>query len=57
MRGLAAYFTGDLARAGSLWDRAAGLHPADSRVEIYRSMLARRELAVAPGGGSDTGGA
>ena len=50
LRGLAAYFTGDLGRAGSVWDRAAGLHPADGRVEIYRSMLARRETAVAPGG-------
>jgi tetratricopeptide (TPR) repeat protein len=57
LRGLAAYFAGDLGRAGSIWDRAAGLHPADGRVEIYRSMLARRETAVAAGGVSGTGGA
>lgn len=49
LRGLAAYFTGDLSRAGVAWDRAAGLHPTDGRVEIYRSMLARRDSAVAPG--------
>jgi tetratricopeptide (TPR) repeat protein len=46
LRGLAAYFTGDLARAGSVWNQAAGLHPTDSRVEIYRSMLARREAGT-----------
>lgn len=53
LRGLAAYFVGDLTRAGSVWDRAAGLHPTDSRVEIYRSMLARRDAAT-PGAAPKT---
>jgi len=49
LRGLAAYFTGDVGKAGSVWDRAAGLHPTDGRVEIYRSMLARRAAAATSG--------
>ena len=43
LRGLAAYLQGDLDEAGAVWLRAARHHPGEPRVEIYRSMLARRQ--------------
>lgn len=43
LRGLAAYFAGDLPGARTRWDRAAAMHPSDTRVEIYRSMLTRHD--------------
>ena len=43
LRGLAAYFTGALNTASASWDRAAGVDPADRRVAVYRSMLARKQ--------------
>ena len=43
LRGLAAYFMGDMNTARRSWDRASAMHPSDARVEIYRSMLARQD--------------
>lgn len=40
--GLAAYLQGDLDAAGTIWEDASLQHPEGPRVEIYRSMLARR---------------
>ena len=48
MRGLVAYFQNDLERADSVWAEAATLHPEEPRIEIYRSMLARRRGPTAP---------
>ena len=42
LRGLTAYLQGDLATADAVWTSAAERHPEEPRVEIYRSMLARR---------------
>lgn len=42
LRGLAAYLAGDLDAAGSVWDSASERYPEEPRLEIYRSMLARR---------------
>lgn len=50
LRGLASYFASDLSAARTVWDRAATLHPGENRVEIYRSMLARRDGDALPPG-------
>ena len=42
LRGLAAYLQGDLDAAGTIWKDASMRHPEEPRLEIYRSMLARR---------------
>jgi hypothetical protein len=42
LRGMAVYLQGDLDAAARLWDEAAVHHPEESRLEVYRSMLARR---------------
>ena len=42
LRGMAMYLQGDLEGAAHLWDEAAVHHPQESRLEVYRSMLARR---------------
>lgn len=42
LRGMAVYLQGDLDAAARLWDEAAVHHPDESRLEVYRSMLARR---------------
>lgn len=42
LRGLAAYLSGDLEQAKSVWERASERHPEEPRLETYRSMLARR---------------
>jgi tetratricopeptide (TPR) repeat protein len=42
IRGLAFYLQGELDDAGLMWDRASARHPEEPRLEIYRSMLARR---------------
>jgi len=42
LRGMALYLQGDLDGAGRQWDEAAEHHPDESRLEVYRSMLARR---------------
>lgn len=42
LRGLAAYLAGDLERAKSVWDGASERYPEESRLETYRSMLARK---------------
>jgi tetratricopeptide (TPR) repeat protein len=42
IRGLAFYLQGDLDEAGRMWERASARHPEEPRLEIYRSMLARR---------------
>jgi tetratricopeptide (TPR) repeat protein len=42
LRGLAAYLQGDLDAAGTIWTEASKRHPEEPRLEIYRSMLARR---------------
>jgi len=42
LRGLAAYLQGDLDAAGRIWNDASMRHPEEPRLEIYRSMLARR---------------
>ena len=46
LRGLSAYLGGDLDGADEVWSRAAQRHPEEPRVEIYRSMLARRRSAA-----------
>ena len=43
LRGLAAYFAGAFNTAMANWDRAAAADPADRRVGVYRSMLARKQ--------------
>jgi tetratricopeptide (TPR) repeat protein len=45
LRGLTAYLQEDLETAGTYWNRAAEAHPAEPRVGIYLSMLARRRMA------------
>ena len=45
LRGLSAYLQEDLETAGSFWTRAAEAHPAEPRIGIYLSMLARRRMA------------
>lgn len=42
LRGLVAYLQGQLGTAGQVWDGAAERYPDEPRLEIYRSMLARR---------------
>jgi tetratricopeptide (TPR) repeat protein len=42
LKGLAAYLQGDLDAAGTVWNDASSRHPEEPRLEIYRSMLARR---------------
>jgi tetratricopeptide (TPR) repeat protein len=43
LRGLAAYLQGDLEAAGRVWTDASMRHPEEPRLEIYRSMLSRRQ--------------
>jgi len=45
LRGLAAYLQDDLATASTFWNRAAEAHPAEPRIGIYLSMLARRRMS------------
>lgn len=45
LRGLCAYLQEDLEMAGVLWTRAAEAHPAEPRIGIYLSMLARQRMA------------
>jgi tetratricopeptide (TPR) repeat protein len=45
LRGLSAYLQEDLETAGVFWTRAAEAHPAEPRIGIYLSMLARRRMA------------
>lgn len=42
LRGMAMYLQGNLDGASGLWDDAALRHPEEPRLEVYRSMLARR---------------
>lgn len=46
LRGLAAYLEGDLDTASAIWEDASQRHPEEPRLEIYRSMLARRRGGV-----------
>lgn len=46
MRGMAVYLQDDLDGAARIWDEAAALHPEESRLEVYRSMLARRRAGA-----------
>lgn len=45
LRGMALYLQGDLNGAARLWDDAAVRHPEETRIEVYRSMLARRRAS------------
>lgn len=45
LQGLAAYLDGDLEEAKRVWEEASARHPEEPRLEIYRSMLARRSGA------------
>ena len=47
LRGLSAYLQGDFDAADDVWRRASDRHPEEPRVEIYRSMLARRRRSGA----------
>jgi tetratricopeptide (TPR) repeat protein len=47
LRGLTAYLQGDLGTADAVWTAAAYRHPEEPRIEIYRSMLARRRAGGA----------
>jgi tetratricopeptide (TPR) repeat protein len=49
LKGLAAYLVGDLDAAGTVWDEASIRHPEEPRLEIYRSMLARRRTEMTAG--------
>jgi tetratricopeptide (TPR) repeat protein len=42
LRGMAMYLQNNLDGASRLWDEAAAHHPDEPRLEVYRSMLARR---------------
>jgi hypothetical protein len=42
LRGMVAYLQGDLDAAETIWKDASSRHPEEPRLEIYRSMLARR---------------
>lgn len=42
LRGMVAYLQGDLNAAEAIWSDASTRHPEEPRLEIYRSMLARR---------------
>ena len=42
LRGLAAYLSGNLEMAQTVWQRASEQNPDEPRLESYRSMLARR---------------
>ena len=42
LRGLAAYLSGNLEQARTVWERASEQYPDEPRLESYRSMLARR---------------
>ena len=42
LRGLAAYLSGNLEQAKTVWERASERYPDEPRLESYRSMLARR---------------
>jgi tetratricopeptide (TPR) repeat protein len=44
LRGLAAYLQDDLRTAESFWRRASEAHPAEPRIGIYLSMLARKRM-------------
>ena len=55
LRGLAMYLQGDLDGAARLWDEAAARHPEEPRLEVYRSMLARRRAGSARTTGSEPG--
>ena len=46
LRGLAAYFQGELMTAKRLWDETAAAHPEDTRVEVYRSLVTRPTAGV-----------
>ena len=46
LRGLTAYLEGDLDTAEDVWAAASVRHPEEPRVEIYRSMLARRRSGL-----------
>ena len=43
LRGLVYYLQGQLTAAAAVWDEASRRHPEEPRLEIYRSMLARRQ--------------
>lgn len=42
LRGLVYYLQGQLSAAAAVWEEASSRHPEEPRLEIYRSMLARR---------------
>ena len=42
LRGLAAYLSGNLEQAKTVWESASEGYPDEPRLESYRSMLARR---------------
>jgi tetratricopeptide (TPR) repeat protein len=47
LRGLSAYLQGEFDAADEIWRRASDRHPEEPRIEIYRSMLARRRRSGA----------
>jgi tetratricopeptide (TPR) repeat protein len=47
LRGLSAYLQGEFDAADDVWRRASDRHPEEPRIEIYRSMLARRRRSGA----------
>lgn len=55
LRGMAMYLQNDLDGAARLWDEAARHHPEEPRLEVYRSMLARRRAAGARTTGAQPG--
>lgn len=55
LRGMAMYLQNDLDGAAALWDAAAERHPEEPRLEVYRSMLARRRGSTSRTTGHEPG--
>lgn len=55
LRGMAMYLQNDLEGAARLWDEAGALHPEEARLEVYRSMLARRRSGASRTTGVEPG--
>lgn len=55
LRGMAMYLQNDLDGAAAQWDAAATAHPDEPRLEVYRSMLARRRGSTSRTTGHEPG--
>lgn len=55
LRGMAMYLQNDLDGAAGVWNAAAERHPEEPRLEVYRSMLARRRGSTSRTTGHEPG--